>query len=177
MRIFVDLDTQKVVLGVGMSLEVTQLRFKRAPATGIEVQFTRNGIIEELPSDALGIFGVKRTDKFDDDYTTSALSWTKTGTGSDTIYSFALSLINPALDALFFVDGNSANDVPQLTLMAELQWITGGVINKTPTLVLLIDNDVVRDYDATPPDFILDDTDPDSPTAVLGDDNQPLLNG
>jgi hypothetical protein len=177
MRIVVDLDTQKVVFGVGTSFEVTQLQFKRAPAAGVEVQFTRNGIVQELPDDATGIFGVKQTNKFDSDYVTASLFWTKSGAGETTVYSFALSLINPALDALFVVDGNPANDVPQLTLMAELQWIISSVVSKTPTLVLLIDNDVVRDYASTPPDFLLDDTDPDNPTSMLGDDNQPLLNG
>lgn len=150
MRIVVDLGTQKVVQGLGTASEISQVRFKRAPAAGIEVQFARDGIVVELPSDATGIFGVKPTGKYDDVYATAALAWVKTGTGENTVYSFTLSLINTVLDALFFVDGNPNNDLAQLTLMCELQWTTGGVTSKTPTLVLLLDNDVIRDGDVAP---------------------------
>lgn len=177
MRIFIDLDSHNIVPGPGLATAVESLRFKRAPAAPIEVQFTRNGEIIELDGDAVGIFGVKTTGKYDADYVTSANPWTKIGTGSETYYLFTLSLINPALDAQFLVDGNINNDVPQLTLMGELQWITIGQVSKTPTVVIVIDNDIVREYDFSPPDFMFDDTDPDSPTVMLGDDTQPLLNG
>lgn len=177
MRIIVDLDTQKIVLGIGISSEVTELRFKRAPSVLIEVQFTRNGEVVELDGTATGIFGVKRTGKYDDDYVTSSTVWVKSGTGTATVYSFTLSLINPTLDALFFVDTNLTNDVETLTLMAELQWIVLGNVLKTPTLQLFVANDVVREYDSEPPDYMFDDIVPDAPTVMLGDDNQPLLNG
>jgi hypothetical protein len=176
MRVFVDLDSHNLVQGPGQATAVDSLRFKRAPAAPIEVVFTRNGEIVELDGDAVGIFGVKTTGKYDDDYVTSALPWTKVGTGIDTYYLFTLSLINPALDDQFEVDGDGDNDVARLTLMGELQWITLGQVSKTPTIVIVVDNDVVREYDFSPPDFIFDDTDPDSPTVMLGDDNQPLLN-
>lgn len=150
MRIYVDLDSSKLILSPGFATEVTQLGFKRSPTAAVEVQFTRNGVVIELPLDATGIFGVKKTGKYDDSYVTAALAWLKSGTGTDTVYTFTISLINTALDALFFVDGNITNDVAQLSLMGELQWSTGGNTVKTPTLTVLIDNDVNRVGDTAP---------------------------
>lgn len=178
MRIFVDLDTQKLVQGLGVATDILALKFKRAPAAPIEVQFSRAGAVVELNDATVGVFGVKVTDKYDADYTTSANFWIKSGTGTETVYTFTLSLINAALDALFFVDGNADNDVAELIMMGELQWIDElGNVWKTPTVKIIVDNDVVREYDFDPPDFMLDDTDPDNPVIMLGDDNQPLLNG
>ena len=150
MRIYVDLDSEEVIRSPGVRDPVTQLQGKRAPSTRIEVQFTRGSIVQELPSDATGIFGVKESGRYDADYVAAALAWVKTGTGADTVYTFTLSLINPALNGLFFVDGNPLNDVAQVELMAELQWSTGGNALKTPTLTFLVDNDINRGGEAVP---------------------------
>lgn len=150
MRLFVDLDTEEVIPAPGVRDPVEQVRVKRALSTRIEIQFTRAGLVVELPNDATGIFGVKESGKYDDDYVAAALAWIKTGSGATTVYTFTLSLINTALDTLFAVDGDPANDVAQIELMAELQWTTGGNALKTPTLTFLVDNDVNRGGETVP---------------------------
>lgn len=150
MRLFVDLDSQNLTQLSGINQSVGTLGFKRSSSASIEVVFSRAGIIQELPGDAQGIFGIKETNRFDADYVTASLSWVKTGSGTSTIYSFSIPLINSALNALFHVDGDPSNDVPQITLMGELQWSYGGVVYKTPTVVIQIDNDVNRGGELAP---------------------------
>jgi hypothetical protein len=149
MRIYVDLDSEKCVTAPGISQEVTTLSFKRSAQAKVEVQFCRSGLVVELASTATGVFEFKETGKYDQAPVTGALAWVKTGSGSAAVYTFLFSFI-PALDALFFVDGNETNDVAELPLMAELQWSVDGNVAKTPTLAATIFNDVVRDGDVVP---------------------------
>lgn len=107
MRLFVDLDAQKVVLGPNTTQEVGALQVKRSPSAEIEVQFLRGAQPQELPSDASGIFEVKTVGQYDSSPLTAALAWVKTGTGIDTIYTFTLPLVNDPLDALLGVDAQS----------------------------------------------------------------------
>jgi hypothetical protein len=151
MRCFIDVDTQQTILLPGVSAPVTSFEFKRTATARLEVQFTQRGLVIELPSDAAGIFGVKDSGKYDETaFLSGSLGWVKTGTGAATVYSFTLSFINTALDALFNVDGNPNNDVAQLTLMGEIQWTTGGNTFKSPTLAIVIDNDVNRGGETMP---------------------------
>lgn len=150
MRIFIDLDTQKVIASPGLVQEITELHFKRSPYANVEVQFTRNGTVIELPEPATGIWGIKTQGKYDDDYVTAALAWVKTGSGESTVYTFIFTFITTPLDALFFVDGDPANDVPSLTLMGELQWTTGGSTLKSPTIQIVVANDVNRGGETVP---------------------------
>lgn len=151
MTIYVDLGFEKIVESPGVGAFVRSIRFKRNLLAQLDVQFVDgDGVITELPPDATGVFGIKEKTKYDADYAVSDLAWVKTGTGEDTVYSFGFSFINPALDALFLVDGNPNNDVVQIAFMAELQWITGGNIFKSQTIEVLVENDVNREGDVAP---------------------------
>lgn len=146
MRIFIDLDSNKVIEAPGVTAEITELRFKRAAQATLEVQFIRGSAISvvELPGDANGVFGVKVVGEYDSDFVTAGEGWIKSGAGTSTVYSFIFTLETTELDTLFFVDADPANDVAQLTFMCEVEWTTGGKTFKTPTLSFLVDNDVVR---------------------------------
>lgn len=150
MRIFVDLDTQKLIASPGLVQEITTLNFKRSPYANVEVQFTRNGTVIELANDATGVWGVKPAGKYDADYVTAALAWVKTGSGETTVYTFIFTFITSPLDTLFAVDSNADNDVPSLTLMGELQWTVGGSTLKTPTINVVVANDINRGGETTP---------------------------
>jgi hypothetical protein len=150
MRIFVDLDSNQVILAPGVTAQVTTLGFKRSAAAQLEVQFVRDREVVELEVGASGVFGIKETGKYDADYVTAALGWVKTGTGSDTVYTFSLNFITDALDALFLVDDDPDNDVATITLMGELEWTEGGNTSKTPTLTVQVANDVIRTGDTVP---------------------------
>lgn len=150
MRITVDLDSNKVILGPGVTAEVTNLEFKRAAQATLEVQFVRGITVIELPGDAAGVFGIKVTDQYDDEFVTASLGWIKSGAGTTSVYTFIFTLETDALNALFMVDDDVENDVAQLTFMGEVQWTTGGKTFKTPTLTVTVDNDVVRGDEEAP---------------------------
>jgi hypothetical protein len=150
MRVFVDLDTQQITAGVGQSSPLDELRFKRSLSAKLEVQFFRGGLVVELDSNSTGIFGMKTTGHYDDDYVVADLAWEKSGAGVNTIYSFSFSFVNTALDALFEVDSNLTNDVATVTLMAELQYIIEGFRYKSQTLSVVIANDVNRGGESIP---------------------------
>ena len=150
MRVFVDLETNGLIIRPGYGQELTKLNFKRSPQAGLEVQFTRSGTVVELAPDGTGIWGIKKDGEYDADYATAALAWVKTGTGEETVYSFIFPLITPELDALFHVDADPDNDLPEITLMGELEWTVGGVTYKTPTLEIIVENDVNRGGETLP---------------------------
>ena len=147
MRLTIDLDTEQAIVAPGVATPVHLLNFKRSATAALEVQFTRAGLPEELPADAAGAFEMKLPGKYDAGPLVSAVSWVKTGSGSTTLYQFTFSFITGALDALFQVDGDPANDLPSLELMAELQWRSERFVHKSQTLTVAIANDINRDKD------------------------------
>lgn len=104
MRLFVDLNLGIFTLAARTTQRATGITFKRGPAAEVEIQFLREDVPQELPSDASGIFEVKTQDEFDSSPLTAALAWVKTGTDEDTIYTFTLPLVNDPLDALLGID-------------------------------------------------------------------------
>ena len=147
MRLTIDLDTDQAIVAPGVATPVSTLNFKRSATAALEVQFTRAGLAEELPADALGVFQMKPAGKYDAGALVNAGSWVRIGSGSSALYRFTFSFITGALDSLFQVDGDPANDVPLLNLMAELQWTSERFVHKTQTLSVAIANDINRDMD------------------------------
>src|SRR6266446_2469251 len=178
MLICIDLGSDNVIISPGVQQTISTLEWKRSPYATLQVQFSRGGIVQELPNDATGTFEIKRTGQYDSVPVVWAPAWVKKGTGESTIYTFIFSLLNPILlDPLFELPGGDYGvsgysgasgyvsvsgysgysgydddvDVDQVTLMGEVQWITGGQTHKTlPTLIILIDNDVIREGDVGP---------------------------
>ena len=80
-----------------------------------------------------------------------AESWTKSGTGTATVYSFAPSFSGAALAALLGSgDATTSNDILAVTAMAEVKWIEGGLTDRSQTVTTYISNDVLKDTDGTP---------------------------
>jgi hypothetical protein len=150
MRIAYDLDGETLTTVPGVRSAISVLEFKRSAIASLEIQFNRDGVVEELPPDATGIFGMKVTGHYDADYSVASLAWVQSGTGENAIYKFEFSFINPDLDALFMVDADPSNDVVSLTLMGELQWISGGRVHKSQTVNVKIANDVNRGGEILP---------------------------
>lgn len=147
MKLLINIDTGAVSFNGAATASLT---FKRLPLLKLDVQFTRNNVVIELPDTATGSFEIKPDKKYDAAPVTGASAWVKTGTGILTVYTFTVALINTALDTLFQVDADATNDVAALTLMGEVQWIVDGFVNKTPTLAVTLNNDVVREDDVLP---------------------------
>jgi hypothetical protein len=143
-RVFYEL-ADDVVTSVTSPQPLAEMTYKRVAQAVLEVQFRQNGQVIELPNDAVGPFGVKPTGQYDQaTLTTGALTWVKTGSGTDTVYSFIFSLINTELDALLKVDANVADDVPSVTLMAEIVTTYSGSTRKSQTFQFTVQNDVLR---------------------------------
>lgn len=103
MRIIIDLDSSKAVLGAGTTQEIATLHEKRATMAVLEVQFVRGVTVIELANDATGKFELKLPAKYDMEPLTGASAWTKFGSGTSTYYRFAYALINTPLDVSFGV--------------------------------------------------------------------------
>lgn len=104
MRLFFDLDLQKVVIGPGTTQELLTMDQKRSPNASIEVQFLRGVTPQELAPGATGIFEVKESGKYDANSIFRAGSWVKSGSGITTIYTFTLDLMTDAGDLLLGVN-------------------------------------------------------------------------
>jgi hypothetical protein len=173
-RVFIDIDDDVMVRSLGVPQVLNAISFKRTELVRLEVQFCRNGQVIEYDETALGIFELKLPGQYDSEPLTGGSAWNKVGTTTSTYYYFTFTLVNDALDALFFVDGNPNNDIAQIKLMGEVQWTVDGGTHKTQTIDVTIDNDVIRVGDiivggGASPDYLIDDTDPDNPQFVIDD--------
>ena len=142
MKLFVDLTDRTFLddLPSAGGMLIESLDLKRRDAEPVEVQFLTNGIVTDLGSGATGILGLKRAGAYATGYIASALSWTKTGSGTSAKYTFALTLNTAEIDALF----TSASEGSSLRAMLEVQWTVGTVVTSSVTLPAVIANDVIR---------------------------------
>lgn len=134
MRIYVDLTLEQITIASGIQQALASLTFKRSPFAALEVQFVRNGTVVELASDATGIFEVKTSGQYDSSPLTSALAWTKTGAGEETVYTLVFSLINAPLDAALGVDepvAFTSDDTTDL-LTSAAHGLTAGTVLQFP---------------------------------------------
>jgi len=182
-----DLDQQALVYGFAQRNQigwlspnqvVTSLSYKRANQATINVQVRQNGVIIELPTGFDFVFGIKEVGKFDEPLVTSGSSPVKTGTGINTIYSFAFPLINTFLDGLLHVDSDSTNDIASVQLSCELELSFNGNTYKTPTIPFTLFNDIVRGFEvAVPPDYMTDDSGGITDTLIGEEDMLQMIEG
>jgi len=142
MRVFIDLNTRAFVLSPVLTQRVTELLFTRRDSVPVEVQFVRNGIVVELPG-AAGQLGIKKT--FDGEFLAYAPSWTASGSGADSVYTFGLNLNTTELDAEFPED-----DEEFVTAKVEIEWSADGLTSSTLPCSCTIFNDVIRGDEGAP---------------------------
>jgi hypothetical protein len=168
-RVYIDLDTDTVVTAPGVPQRKDDLTVKRTETAKIDVQFFRAGEVIALDEAATGIFELKKDGQFDAAPLTGSSAWVSFGL----LYSFYFTLINEEIDDLLFVDGNPANDLRSIKLMGEIQWKeVDGSTHKTQTLEVTVLNNVIRTGDVipgggSPPDYMIDDTDPMAPEFII----------
>lgn len=92
---------------------------------------------------------IKEKLKYDDDPLTS-VSGTPTVDGSG-YYELELNMNDPALNALFNIDGDSSNDTETVEAMFELEWTedSGTTYESSETVYIDIENDVNRSGDTS----------------------------
>lgn len=175
MRLTVDLNSENVVSSPGVPQLSSAFSFKRNEVASFEVQFARNGQIVELDDTATGVFEIKASGKYDSEPLSGSEGWAKFGSGVNTYYLFQFSLINDDIDALLAVNADPDDDVASVVLMGEIQWEIAGIKRKTQTLAITVTNNVIRTGDVipgggAPPDYVIDDLDPENPQFVIEDD-------
>lgn len=149
MRLYADLDNQQLIQNAGNGNAVRSITLRRSPSLPVEVRFATAGALTDPGAPEI-YFVLKTQDKYDEDPPILLNgSWTKTGTGSAAYWTATLNLVTTALDALFVVDGDDSNDVPEVELMGELVWVIDGEQGSSGRLAVTITNNVYRG-DETP---------------------------
>jgi hypothetical protein len=143
-RVYINLDTSEFVVSPVLTQRVNTHYFVRRDTVPVEVQFVRNGGVVELDAGATGQLGIKKT------YTGSFLAndagWTKTGTGSSTVYQFDLALNTTELTAEFDPDASTDS----ITAKIEVSWTVSGTTSSTMPCSCVIYNDVIRGTEGAP---------------------------
>jgi hypothetical protein len=138
MRVYINLDSSEFVFSPVLTQRVNTHYFVRRDTVPVEVQFVRGGGVVELGAGATGQLGIKKT------YTGSFLAndagWTKTGTGSATVYQFDLALNTTELSAEFNPDATTDS----ITAKFEISWTVSGTTSSTMPTSCVIYNDVIR---------------------------------
>ena len=152
MLLDIDLDlNDRLISGPGVKDKLPLVEFKRDTNGRIDVRFWSRSLQVELSSDAAGECGIKPAGEYDADPLVQSTSWTKTGTGATTIYTFFPVINGVALtDLLGSGDADTSNDLPLIVGMFEIKWIADSKKHRTQTVPATIDNDVLKDTDGTP---------------------------
>lgn len=144
MNLYFNTDTRRFQVSAGDSREVNALTFKRGDTTALAVRFVSAGAVVELGAGAAGKFGLKESGDYSGDYIASDTAWTKTGTGTSTVYTFNLNLATSEINALL------ANDADSVNVIAEMEYDASGVIVSSNTLTITIQNDVIKGDESGP---------------------------
>lgn len=132
-----DVDSQAAYISATVRQALAQVKYKRHDCPLLKWQFIRDGVVAELPNGSTGKFGVKAKADFDGDYLAAALSWSKSGEGSATVYSMLLNLNTTEIEELF-----TSDSVSEITLAGELEiTIEGRVISSVDDISFVIRND------------------------------------
>lgn len=154
MLVDIDLDFgNKIVTGPGTRTLLSNLTFKRDTADEIRVRFWSGSpaVQTELATGAAGKFAVKPLGQYDADAVVLAESWTKEGTGSDTVYVFEPDFNGATLaDLLNAGDDSGANDEDYVECMAEIRWVIDSKKRRTQTVNATVYHEVIKDDDGAP---------------------------
>jgi hypothetical protein len=143
MRVFVNLDSREFVVSPVLLQRVSTLSFTRRDVVPVQVQFVRGGTVVELAAGATGAMGLKKT--FAGSFLANDAGFTKTGTGSTTVYQFDLNLNTTNLNAEFPLDTEES-----ITAKVEIEWTESGTTSSTLPTSAIVYNDVIRGGEGVP---------------------------
>ena len=141
MRIYLDLDSRKLMSSPIRAL--TKLEFKRRDNDTIELQFLRDGQVQELPTGTSARLGIKIIADYDSEFL-ALTTLTKSGTGTATVYGGRLNLNTDAIATAF------ASEPVTFDGMLEVEWATGVAVSSSQTLPVTLFNDVIRGDEGDP---------------------------
>jgi hypothetical protein len=143
MRVYVNLDSREFVVSPVLLQRVSTLSFTRRDVVPVQVQFVRGGTVVELAAGASGAMGLKKT--FAGSFLANDAGFTKTGTGSTTVYQFDLNLNTTNLNAEFPLDTEES-----ITAKVEIEWTESGTTSSTLPTSAIVYNDVIRGGEGVP---------------------------
>jgi hypothetical protein len=143
MRVYVNLDSREFVVSPVLLQRVSTLSFTRRDVVPVQVQFVRGGTVVELAAGATGAMGLKKT--FAGSFLANDAGFTKTGTGSTTVYQFDLNLNTTNLNAEFPLDTEES-----ITAKVEIEWTESGTTSSTLPTSAIVYNDVIRGGEGVP---------------------------
>lgn len=141
MRIYLDLDTRKLMSSPIRAL--SKLEFKRRDNDTIELQFLRDGTVQELPTGTSARLGIKISADYDSEFL-ALTTLTKSGTGAAAVYGGRLNLNTDAIATAF------ASEPVTFDGMLEVEWTTGVAVSSSQTLPVTLFNDVIRGDEGDP---------------------------
>lgn len=124
MRIYINNFSNEVTATAGVNNRIRKLVFRRGDTVPIQVQFYEDDRIVELPPNATGRLAMKERGKYSDNPIVFSDTWTKTGSDSDTVYTFQPSLSGQTL-------ANLLGSQKSVELMFEIEWQIGATIQST----------------------------------------------
>jgi hypothetical protein len=143
-RVYINLDTNEPVVSPVLTQRVNTFFFVRRDTVPVEVQFVRNGAVVELGAGATGVIGIKKT--FSGNFLATDAGWTKTGTGTSTVYQFDLNLNTANMDAEFSNDNATAS----IDAKIEVSWTVSSTTSSTLPTTATVYNDVIRGGEGVP---------------------------
>jgi hypothetical protein len=151
MRFVIDLDTLYLIESTKDRRPVSMVSLKRGDDAEFEVVFFRSGSPQELPALALLTFGAKEAGKYDSEPVVFSNEFTLAGSGKTACYLGNPSFNTVGLNELLKIDGDPANDLPFVDVMAEFTWqLEDGPPTTTKTFLFRVHNDVIRGDEGTP---------------------------
>ncbi len=155
MELFVELETLKLVASQNDRREKPSITIKRGDALPLTVRFLQAQTPTRLDSTTTISFALKESGKYDATPVVLEQTFTASTVGSpdsDPHYTATPSLNTTELNALFSIDGNSANDPASVTLMGEITWTATGDTGPTSikTFTVNCENDVYRGTESAP---------------------------
>lgn len=157
MKLYVDLESLKLIEGPDLRSPVSSIRFKRGDAASLEVRFLADGVTATSIGDPDTLelqFGVKPRNRYDLDYLVWTSDWViPAAAPAEQVYTCAPSFNTTELNAAMGVDSVNGNELAELILMAEITWREGaGMPTSTRSFLIVVENDVNRGTEGVPTD-------------------------
>lgn len=129
------------------------IRVKHGSDNIIDFIYTENGIQGAIPGVPIFKISIKAAGKYDSAPLTSALSsaFETIGSGSEIRYRCRINVNVLAVRTALGIDSDDTNDIPEFEAHADLRWVSEGRTTITRTFRVLIENNVTRDEDSSPP--------------------------
>lgn len=142
MRLFIDLDSRRLIVSPALTQSFDRLDLTRGDTLPLEIQFVRDGAVEELTG-ATGKIGLKLT-YASTDFLAYVGSWTQSGSGATAVYKASLSLNTAAIEAEFAANPES------ISALFEVEWTVSGTITSLAPTTATIANAVIRGGEGDP---------------------------